>query len=128
MLIEKENARRKKKLNPFITMNSGDPEKGMQMFNKATNIGLSEDLTTEEESLLISNAEDLIYKVVFDFGNAIAKLEEIKNIFKKLGIHSADIEPYMINKLEDMSNLEENSYDLNLCELYERLIDFQDNK
>ena len=111
MLIEKENTYRKKKLNSFVTMNSGDPEKGIQMFNKATNIGLSEDLTIQEEDLLINNAQELIYKVVFDFGNVITKLKEIKNIFEKLGIHNADIEPYMINKLEDMSNLEESSYD-----------------
>lgn len=82
----------------------------------------------EDRARRIAGDKNLIKNIHESLSDAIDMLDQLKQDFDQLDIHSADIEPYIINKLEMINDLDDvDSYDLNLAQLIERIEEFNDS-
>ena len=65
---------------------------------------LNENLTLDQEDELIDEAKATINNLEEYLDHAISCCNNIERIFDELGIHSADIKPYLTNYLDDFIN------------------------
>ena len=89
-------------------------------------LSLNEDIdpTTEE----YETKKEICLEVIDDLENllndAIEKCKALERYFREIGIHGADIQPYMINYLEDFI---EGSRDVSCSQFRERIDEYEDN-
>ena len=82
---------------------------------------------TEDQQRRIDGDKNLIGNIKKKFDELIYMLNLLKKDFDSLDIHALDIDRYLINNLEIMAELEdENTYNLNLAQLYSRLREFEE--
>lgn len=94
-------------------------------YNKKYLNSIKESLTEDQERR-IAGDKNLIENIKKGFDDIIYMLNLLKRDFDDLDIHSTDIDYYLINKLEEMAELEdEGGYNLNLAQLYSRLEEFE---
>lgn len=97
----------------------------IKKYNKKVLNSIKESLTEDQERR-IAGDKNLIKNIKKSFDDIIYMLNLLKKDFNTLDIHSTDIDYYLINQLEEMSELEdEDGYNLNLAQLYSRLEEFE---
>lgn len=97
----------------------------IKKYNKKVLNSIKESLTEDQERR-IAGDKNLIKNIKKGFDDIIYMLNLLKKDFNTLDIHSTDIDYYLINQLEEMSELEdEDGYNLNLAQLYSRLEEFE---
>lgn len=97
----------------------------VKKYNKKYLNTIKESLTEDQERK-IAGDKNLIENIKKGFDDIIYMLNLLKRDFDGLDIHSTDIDYYLINKLEEMAELEdEGGYNLNLAQLYSRLEEFE---
>jgi len=90
---------------------------------------LKEELSQEDIDQIIQRDKRKIKYIEESLTTVIDMFDQIQNDFQKLGIHSADIDRYITNDLENIADIEDTySYNLNLAQLLERLEDFESER